>query len=63
MNTVRLHCLRRCGKVGAEVFSMKRLLKAIWYLLRLAVSDPTLVEKLDHGPRGPNAPEPRTVRR
>jgi hypothetical protein len=32
---------------------MTRLLKSIWYLVRLAFSDPSLVEKLDHSPTDP----------
>jgi hypothetical protein len=33
--------------------TMKRFLNGIWYIIRLAFSDPALVEKLDHSPTNP----------
>ena len=42
---------------------MKRFLKNIWYVVRLAFGDNSLIEKLDHSPTDPATSELTIVRR
>jgi hypothetical protein len=55
---------RRVGVLRfSEGNTMKRLLNGIWYIVRLAFSDPGLVEKLDHSPTDPATSGIRIKRR